>query len=375
MIELIPSEQLLIRVSDTGCGIPKNFRAALFEPFRQADTSLTRPRQGTGLGLSIVKHLVQRMSGTVDVDSTEGEGSTFTIKLPITSPPVSSAQHLPTPPLIPPAGSATVEPERKKRIRVVNRHKKTEGLLVELWNQHGHVAFPGDGRMSAKEMLNETDVIWADLESVAQSATLRSLMRSRPVALSTETQPTNQNSKYTFSTPSSISATGGIPLFVVYSERPDLSLLEPELSSASNVVLVKRPTIIHNVLAMVEDPQAHMGSHLVPGSPKVRFVIPHADRERGEKSHVDGGNTVMWSKEGENLTGEREKNKVGEETVLSTPIHPQRPSAPSTTGMSLLLSHAESVIPTPELTPQAAEKENVLLVEDNLVSLSIFVLP
>ena len=75
--------QVAIKISDTGCGIPKSFRNALFQPFRQADSSFTRPKQGTGLGLSIVKHLVQRMAGTVDVESVEGEGSTFTIQLPV----------------------------------------------------------------------------------------------------------------------------------------------------------------------------------------------------------------------------------------------------------------------------------------------------
>ncbi|THG97983.1 hypothetical protein EW026_g4137 [Hermanssonia centrifuga] len=59
VVSMDSDTQVSIKVSDTGCGIPKSFRNSLFQPFRQADSSLTRPKQGTGLGLSIVKHLVQ----------------------------------------------------------------------------------------------------------------------------------------------------------------------------------------------------------------------------------------------------------------------------------------------------------------------------
>ena len=78
---MISPNRLQIQIRDSGCGIPKSFRAALFQPYTQANT-LTRPRPGTGLGLSIVKHLSGRMGGTVDVDSVEGEGACFTVTLP-----------------------------------------------------------------------------------------------------------------------------------------------------------------------------------------------------------------------------------------------------------------------------------------------------
>ena len=71
-----------IRVSDTGCGIGQGFLPKLFEEFRQESTGDTRRHEGSGLGLAITKGLVELMRGTIEVDSTVGEGSVFTVKLP-----------------------------------------------------------------------------------------------------------------------------------------------------------------------------------------------------------------------------------------------------------------------------------------------------
>ncbi|WP_445240817.1 PAS domain S-box protein [Microcoleus vaginatus] len=73
-----------ITVSDTGNGISAEFLPYVFDRFRQADASLTRPQNGLGLGLAIVRHLVELHGGTVTAESPgKDKGATFTVKLPL----------------------------------------------------------------------------------------------------------------------------------------------------------------------------------------------------------------------------------------------------------------------------------------------------
>ncbi len=76
------AEQVTIQVRDTGVGIASAHQATIFDPFVQADNSLTRRAGGAGLGLAIVRQLVAAMGGTVGVSSAEGQGSTFSVMLP-----------------------------------------------------------------------------------------------------------------------------------------------------------------------------------------------------------------------------------------------------------------------------------------------------
>jgi signal transduction histidine kinase len=73
-------------VADTGIGIPPEAHQYIFDAFRQVDQSSTREYGGTGLGLTIVKKFTEAMSGSVHLHSIVGEGSTFTITLPLHTP-------------------------------------------------------------------------------------------------------------------------------------------------------------------------------------------------------------------------------------------------------------------------------------------------
>ncbi|MBI5726687.1 MAG: response regulator [Ignavibacteriales bacterium] len=76
------SDYIEIKVTDTGIGISKEFHNIIFEEFRQVSEGLNRNFEGTGLGLNITKKLVERLSGSISVESELGKGSTFVVKLP-----------------------------------------------------------------------------------------------------------------------------------------------------------------------------------------------------------------------------------------------------------------------------------------------------
>ena len=94
-----PDEELLtFCVEDTGRGIREEELPNIFEDFRQVDSKKNRSVEGSGLGLAIVKNLVELMGGTIDVESTYGLGTTFTVTIPqkiVDSRPVSEMPEIP----------------------------------------------------------------------------------------------------------------------------------------------------------------------------------------------------------------------------------------------------------------------------------------
>lgn len=75
-------DAIVISVADRGPGIPATFRAQLFERFTQADASTVRATGGSGLGLAIARQLVEAMHGGIDVETEQGLGTTFFVRLP-----------------------------------------------------------------------------------------------------------------------------------------------------------------------------------------------------------------------------------------------------------------------------------------------------
>ncbi len=85
-VQVDDSEWLFFSIEDTGIGIEPQQQAIIFDAFNQVDNSTTRKYGGTGLGLAISKQFAHLLGGDLDVSSQPGEGSKFTLKLPMQSP-------------------------------------------------------------------------------------------------------------------------------------------------------------------------------------------------------------------------------------------------------------------------------------------------
>jgi two-component system phosphate regulon sensor histidine kinase PhoR len=89
-----PGELVLLEVRDRGPGIPAKDLSRLFERFYRVDKARSRELGGTGLGLAIVRHIALAHGGSVSVESWEGEGSTFRLRIPVAGPPGAATSSL-----------------------------------------------------------------------------------------------------------------------------------------------------------------------------------------------------------------------------------------------------------------------------------------
>ncbi|MBF0293991.1 MAG: PAS domain S-box protein [Magnetococcales bacterium] len=112
---------LLITIADTGIGIPEEMQHAIFDPFTQADTSLSRAYGGSGLGLAITKRIIELMGGTIRVTSRVNEGSIFVLTLPMEMPQEENGSI-----------SANAAPLPGRRALVAGRHPVNRLILKKL---------------------------------------------------------------------------------------------------------------------------------------------------------------------------------------------------------------------------------------------------
>lgn len=81
------------QITDDGYGITDEFKKTIFDPFTRSEDSTTNKEVGTGLGLAITKNIIDLMGGTIDLESTIGKGSTFTVELPLRIPMEEQDEH------------------------------------------------------------------------------------------------------------------------------------------------------------------------------------------------------------------------------------------------------------------------------------------
>ncbi|MEC9290926.1 MAG: ATP-binding protein [Pseudomonadota bacterium] len=117
---------ICFEVQDTGIGIPEDKKTEIFEKFSQVDASVTRRFGGTGLGLAITQQLVHLLKGDIEVESTLGEGSAFTVCLPLIAAHENDLKNL-------------AEMDQKKGVESIVIPKGVKALVVDDQELNCHI--------------------------------------------------------------------------------------------------------------------------------------------------------------------------------------------------------------------------------------------
>lgn len=193
--EKIDGMGIFIAVTDTGAGIPADKLTVIFDPFTQTDSSLSRRHEGTGLGLNIAKGLLEGMGGYIDLVSTEGVGSTFTLVLPLhptadendgETPRIghSNVQFLQT------AQAAKTEEQPRDYVNVLAVDDNPTNLIVaeHLVVNQGYTVKTADSGAEAVEIAKNTeiDLILLDLQMPGMDGfetmdAIRTALADRPI--------------------------------------------------------------------------------------------------------------------------------------------------------------------------------------------------
>ncbi len=143
-----------LRVKDTGVGIAQHQLNRIFEKFNQADTSSTRRHEGTGLGLAITVALVGLFGGKVDVESVVGQGSTFTVTLPLRIVGNRSEQN---------AGPIDA---KKVSVLVIDDNAVNRQILTEQLTSWGVDSYAAASGPAGLAILEEAALIGFDIDSI-----------------------------------------------------------------------------------------------------------------------------------------------------------------------------------------------------------------
>ena len=179
---------LIVRIEDTGIGIPPDRVAHLFQKFEQADASTTRRFGGTGLGLSICRELAALMSGSITVESEIGLGSAFTVVLPLARTADIASVTAPAAE----AAKAETPPDRPLRILAAEDNPVNQLVLKTLLFQAGlQTEIVGDGRAAVDAWEDaDWDLILMDMQMpVMDGLEATRLIREREAAIGRKRTP------------------------------------------------------------------------------------------------------------------------------------------------------------------------------------------
>jgi PAS domain S-box-containing protein len=141
-----------VEVADTGIGMSPTFLERAFEPFVQESSGYKRRHEGTGLGLALTREFARVMGGTVDVDSTPGEGSRFTVRFPL------SAARAAVESVSDDAFSGTDDPSAyRPRLLVVEDNEDARLLMKDLFEEYCEVFACATGEEAAELLRSDDD--------------------------------------------------------------------------------------------------------------------------------------------------------------------------------------------------------------------------
>ena len=161
--------ELTITVEDNGAGMSESFVQRIFEPFEREITPQTQGEQGTGLGLPIVKSIVERMDGTIHVDSTLGKGSCFTVCVPVKVPKIVEQEESETAGEDAGGTASAMEKCRGRRFLLVDDNELNREIGQEILQMFGaQVDLACDGQQAVDIlMLTEAgfyDAVFMDVQ-------------------------------------------------------------------------------------------------------------------------------------------------------------------------------------------------------------------